>query len=95
MNGLTAVNTMDRLQALVECKAMTIVDSRNLQDALSVLMQLRVNHQAEQIVQGKTPSNYIHPSELSKIMAKQLKDAFGIVKDAQQGVKLKYRQGIN
>lgn len=94
-NGLTAVNTMDRLQALVECKAMTIVDSRNLQDALSVLMQLRVNHQAEQIVQGKTPSNYIHPSELSKIMAKQLKDAFGIVKDAQQGVKLKYRQGIN
>ena len=94
-NGLTAVNTMERLQALVECKAMTIVDSRNLQDALSVLMQFRVNHQAEQIVEGKTPSNYIHPSELSKIMAKQLKDAFGIVKDAQQGVKLKYRQGIN
>jgi CBS domain-containing protein len=94
-NGLTAVNTLDRLQALVECKAMTIVDSRNLQDALSVLMQLRVNHQAEQIVEGKVPSNYIHPSTLSKIMAKQLKDAFGIVKDAQVGVKLKYRQGIN
>lgn len=94
-NGLTEVNTLDRLKALVDCKAMTMVDSRNLQDALSVLMQLRVNHQAEQIVQGKEPSNYIHPDELSKIMAKQLKDAFGIVKDAQQGVKLKYRQGMS
>lgn len=94
-HGLTAVNTFDRLQALVESKAMTMVDSRNLQDALSVLMQLRVTHQAGQIVQGKDVSHYIHPSKLSKIMVKQLKDAFAIVKDAQTGIKLTYRQGIN
>ena len=93
-NGLFEVNTIDRLRALVDCKAMTIVDSRNLQDALQVLMQLRLVHQAEEIVNGQTPSNYVNPASLSKIVAKQLKDAFGIVKDAQQGVKLKYRQGL-
>ena len=93
-NGLFEVNTIDRLRALVDCKAITIVDSRNLQDALQVLMQLRLVHQAEEIVNGQTPSNYVNPASLSKIVAKQLKDAFGIVKDAQQGVKLKYRQGL-
>lgn len=93
-NGLVEVNTIDRLRALVDCKAMTIVDSRNIQDALQVLMQLRLTHQAQEIVKGLSPSNYINPASLSKIVAKQLKDAFGIVKDAQQGIKLKYRPGL-
>ncbi|MBA34613.1 MAG: nucleotidyltransferase [Oleispira sp.] len=93
-HGLFEVNTIDRLEALVECKALTIVDSRNIQDALQVLMQLRLVHQAEEIVKGQKPSNYVNPASLSKIVAKQLKDAFGIVKDAQQGVKLKYRPGL-
>ncbi|HCM04918.1 MAG TPA: nucleotidyltransferase [Oceanospirillales bacterium] len=93
-HGLFEVNTIDRLEALVECKALTIVDSRNIQDALQVLMQLRLVHQAEEIVKGQKPSNYVNPVSLSKIVAKQLKDAFGIVKDAQQGVKLKYRPGL-
>lgn len=93
-NGLFEVNTIDRLRALVDCKAMTIVDSRNIQDALQLLMQLRLSHQAQDIVNGKTPNNYINPASLSKIVAKQLKDTFGIVKDAQQGIKLKYRPGL-
>jgi CBS domain-containing protein len=93
-NGLIEVNTLDRLRALVDCKAMTIVDSRNIQDALQLLMQLRLTHQAQEIVKGRSPSNYINPASLSKIVAKQLKDTFGIVKEAQQGIKLKYRQGL-
>jgi CBS domain-containing protein len=59
-----------------------------------LLMQLRLTHQAQEIVKGRSPSNYINPASLSKIVAKQLKDTFGIVKDAQQGIKLKYRQGL-
>lgn len=93
-NGLFEVNTIDRLHALVDCKAMTIVDSRNIQDALQLLMQLRLSHQAQDIVKGKAPSNYINPASLSKIVSKQLKDTFGIVKDAQQGIKAKYRPGL-
>lgn len=94
-NGLFEVNTHERLKALANCKAITKTDSRNLQDALNILMQLRLTHQAQEIVQGKAPDNYINPSSLSKIAAKQLKDTFGIVKDAQQGIKATYRQGLD
>lgn len=93
-NSITEVNTLDRLHALVKCKAMTIEDSRNMQDALRVIMQLRTQHQAQQITEGGSPNNYISPSNLSKIMRKQIKDAFSIVMDAQQAVKINYRQGL-
>ncbi len=93
-NSITEVNTLDRLHALVKCKAMTIEDSRNMQDALRVIMQLRTQHQAQQITEGGSPNNYISPSNLSKIMRKQIKDAFSIVMDAQQAVKNNYRQGL-
>ncbi len=93
-NSITEVNTLDRLHALVKCKAMTISDSRNMQDALRVIMQLRTQHQATQITEGSEPNNYIDPSNLSKIRRKQIKDAFSIVMDAQQAVKVSYRQGM-
>ena len=93
-NSITEVNTLDRLHALVKCKAMTISDSRNMQDALRVIMQLRTQHQATQITEGSEPNNYIDPSNLSKITRKQIKDAFSIVMDAQQAVKVSYRQGM-
>jgi CBS domain-containing protein len=93
-NSITEVNTLDRLNALVKCKAMTIEDSRNMQDALRVIMQLRTQHQATQITKGEQPNNYIDPNNLSKIMRKQIKDAFSIVMDAQQAVKINYRQGM-
>jgi CBS domain-containing protein len=93
-NSITEVNTLDRLHALVKCKAMTIEDSRNMQDVLRVIMQLRTQHQATQITEGSEPNNYIDPSNLSKIRRKQIKDAFSIVMDAQQAVKVSYRQGM-
>jgi CBS domain-containing protein len=93
-NSITEVNTLDRLHALVKCKAMTIEDSRNMEDALRVIMQLRTQHQAHQITKGESPNNYISPNNLSKIMRKQIKDAFSIVMDAQQAVKINYRQGL-
>ncbi|NVK39293.1 MAG: cyclic nucleotide-binding/CBS domain-containing protein [Gammaproteobacteria bacterium] len=93
-NQVTAVNTLDRLQKLVECKAMTMVDSRNLQDALRVIMQARIENQAQQIINGESPNHYLNPDNMSKLLRKQLKDAFSIVKDAQLSVKNQYRQGM-
>lgn len=93
-NGVDKVNTMDRLQALADKKVMTIEDSRNMQDALMLIMQLRVKHQALQIIGGEETDNYINPGDLSKLRQKQIKDAFAIVKDAQQAIKLNYRQGM-
>jgi len=93
-NKISAVNTLERLQALEKCKAMSMVDSRNLQDALRVIMQARIENQAKQIIAGEQPDHYLNPDDMSKLLRKQLKDAFSIVKDAQLSVKNTYRQGL-
>lgn len=93
-NKVTAVNTLDRLQALANCKAISMVDCRNLQDALRVIMQARIESQAQQIIKGSKPNHYLNPDNMSKLLRKQLKDAFSIVKDAQLGAKNQYRQGL-
>lgn len=91
---IPAVNTLARLDGLAKCKAMTIEDSRNVQDALRVIMQARIQNQAEEISSGQLADNYLDPDNMSKLLRKQLKDAFSIVQDAQQAVKLNYRQGL-
>jgi CBS domain-containing protein len=93
-NKITAVNTIERLPALEKQKQLTIVDSRNLQDALSVIMQARIENQAKQIVAGDKPNHYLNPDDMGKLLRKQLKDAFSIVKDAQLSAKNTYRQGL-
>lgn len=91
---ITAVNTVERLQALEKQKILTMVDSRNLQDALSVIMQARIENQSKQILKGQKPDHYLNPDDMGKLLRKQLKDAFSIVKDAQLYAKNTYRQGL-
>ncbi|GAB3112359.1 putative nucleotidyltransferase substrate binding domain-containing protein [Pseudomaricurvus hydrocarbonicus] len=93
-HGISEVNTIERLHKLAQTRAMTINDSRNLQDALQVIMQTRIEGQVKHLLAGKPPSNYLNPDELPKLVRKQLRDAFNIVGDAQQAVKLTYRPGL-
>ena len=93
-HNVTAVNTLDRLQALANCKAITMVDCRNLQDALRVIMQARIESQAQQIIQGAQPNHYLNPGTMSKLLRKQLKKAVSIVKDAQLAAKYQYRTAL-
>lgn len=93
-NGISAVNTYERLQALAEKGVMSKGQSRNLQDAWSVIMQVRVEAQAQQIVNADEVSNYLNPDDLSKLEKKQLRDAFKVVGDAQSIVRMRYRPGV-
>jgi CBS domain-containing protein len=93
-NKITAVNTDDRLRELARNKVMTINDSRNLQDALHFIMQLRINSQAKQVTRGEKTSNQCNPNDLPKLAKEQLRDAFTIVDDAQTAVRLKFRAGL-
>ncbi len=93
-HGVQAVNTVRRLHALAEAKVMSIGDSRNLQDALQVIMQTRVEAQVQQLMKAEKPTNYLNPDELPKLVRKQLRDAFSVVKDAQQSIRLNYRPGL-
>ena len=91
---IKAVNTNERLKALAEKKHMTIVDSRNLVDALHFIQQVRIKHQCEQIVRGEKVSNYINPRDLPKMAKEQLRDAFTIIDEAQSAVRQTYRAGM-
>lgn len=91
---IPAVNTNERLLALARNKHMTIVDSRNLADALHFIQHLRIKHQCEQIVNGQKVSNFLNPRDLPKMAKEQLRDAFTIIDEAQSAVRQTYRAGL-
>lgn len=93
-NNITAVGTHERLAAFAEQKIISINDSRDLQDAYRIISQIRLNAQVAELMQGQLPNNYINPDNLSKIVRKQLRDAFAIIRDAQQGVQRRYNPGV-
>jgi len=93
-NRVSAVNTQQRLQLLAQEKRMTIVDSRNLLDALHFIQQLRIKHQCEQLTRGEQTSNFINPKDLPKMAKEQLRDAFSIIDDAQSAIRQTYRAGM-
>jgi CBS domain-containing protein len=91
---LPQVNTNDRLKALAAGKHMTIVDSRNLADALHFIQHLRIKHQCEQILRGEKVTNFLNPRDLPKMAKEQLRDAFTIIDEAQSAVRQTYRAGM-
>lgn len=92
--GIDRINTLERLQELARSKRMTRYDSRNLQDALRFLMQVRLQIQADQIREGEPLSNHCNPQKLPKLAREQMRDAFQLVDSAQKSVRLAYRQGM-
>jgi len=93
-HGIEAVNTDERLKALSAGRHMTIVDSRNLADALHFIQHQRICHQCEQITRGEEVSNFLDPRNLSSMTREQLRDAFTIIHDAQTAVRNHFRAGM-
>ncbi len=93
-NGLTAVNTHKRLQALARSGQMSLADSRNLEDALTLINRIRVQHQAQQIADAEPPDNYCDPRRLTRLQRSHLKQAFKVVHQAEEYIKLRYRAGV-
>ncbi|MCA1768162.1 MAG: CBS domain-containing protein [Idiomarina sp.] len=91
--GITSPATPARLAALKGSKLLNRQDNQSLLEAWEFLTQLRLNHQLKVWGTDK-PKNAIDPDELSTLSRRQLKSAFKIIKEAQQGVGLKFsRQG--
>ena len=92
--GIAAVNTLERIEQLASSGALTLVDSRNLADALNYIQQQRVKHQCEQLMAGGEVNNYLNPRDLPKMAKEQLRDAFTIVDEAQSAIRQRYRAGL-
>ena len=94
-NGLTQVNTDERITTLAKAGVLQIKNARNLSDALHTLQQARIDEQCRLITAGEAPGNYINPRALGTMGKEQLRDAFTIIKEAQSAIKLRYRSGLD
>ncbi len=92
-DGVSAVNTTERLKAASQTPSLSRSMSENLQDAMEFISSLRIRHQADQIKNGITVDHYLHPDQLSDLERKHLKDAFAVIQDMQDALKLQYNVG--
>jgi CBS domain-containing protein len=68
-------------------------DASSLRDALVLINQIRLSHQSSQMAAGEKPSNFVPPEELSPLMRRNLKAAFMLVIEAQNGLASRYQIG--
>ena len=81
--GISAVNTIERIKQAAGSAAITKSSAENLIDAYEFLGILRVKHQANRLMQGLEADNHLSPKELSKLEREHLKDAFKVIKTLQ------------
>lgn len=89
-NGITEVNTRQRLQQLAATGVIDSKESQNLSDAFDVLAQLRWDKHLHDIAQGHDASNLLDPAVLSGLQRHQLKDSFAVINNAQSSVKHRF-----
>ena len=65
----------------------------DLHDAFEFIRYVRLAHQARQLRDGREPDNFVSPDELSSFEKRHLRDAFQIVRSAQQTVVQSYPLG--
>ena len=93
-HGVRAVNTRERLQALIDNESINRRDGMNLLDAHEYIAHQRLLHQGAQLARSLPPDNHLNPAEFSSLTVRQLKDAFKVVRDAQRGLRQQYSHGL-
>lgn len=89
--GITEANTFRRIDLAAEAGVMNEKDASSLRDALILINQIRLSHQASQMSAGEKPTNFVPPEELSPLMRRNLKAAFMLVVEAQNGLAHRYQ----
>ncbi|MBU2892141.1 CBS domain-containing protein [Colwellia sp. D2M02] len=88
--GISAVNTIERIQQAAGTPSLTKASAENLIDAYEFLGMLRVAHQAKALAKGESADNYLSPKEISKLERQHLKDAFKVIKTLQDARQSNY-----
>lgn len=92
--GLREVGTIDRLHALAASGKMNADDAQSLEDAMLLVNELRIAHQARQVEKGERPDNRIAPADLSPLERDYLKDAFAVIRSALDSLRRNFAGGI-
>ncbi|MEO1048060.1 MAG: putative nucleotidyltransferase substrate binding domain-containing protein, partial [Pseudomonadota bacterium] len=92
--GLEEVGTIDRLRALAKSGHMHTDDAQSLEDAMILVNEMRIAHQARQVSRGEAPDNRIAPADLSPLERDYLKDAFSVVRTGLDSLRRNLAGGI-
>lgn len=82
--GSNALSTRARLEAAVAAGVLDGGTAADLRDALELMSYRRLRHQVQQLREGEAPDNRIPPRDLTDRQRRHLRDAFAIVRAAQQ-----------
>jgi CBS domain-containing protein len=92
--GLEEVGTVARLRALAQAGKMNRDDAQSLEDAMLLVNEMRIAHQARQVERGEAPDNLIAPDTLSPLERDYLKDAFSLIRSALEALRRNFAGGI-
>jgi CBS domain-containing protein len=82
--GSTALSTRSRIAAAAKSGAIDEDTAADLAAALELMSYRRLHHQVAQSRAGERPDNHLAPKNLTDRERRHLKDAFAIVRSAQQ-----------
>jgi CBS domain-containing protein len=88
---LSALGTVERLQALANANAVAPALTRDLIETLHMLMALKLRNNLRQMSLGQPISNLVELSSLGTLDRDQLQDALGIIRIFKQHLRLRYR----
>ena len=83
---LPEANTRARLKAAGAAGVLSASGARDLLDAYDLIAEARLDHQVHLVKTGKSPDNFLPPSDLSDFERSHLRDAFVVVKTMQSAV---------
>lgn len=81
---VTATTTLARIEALQTTRQLAAEQASELTDALGFMQLLRLRRHIELTTRGEQPDNFIAPEALSPAERRHLREAFAVVKQAQQ-----------
>jgi CBS domain-containing protein len=88
--GSKAQNSLERLDAIGKTKLLQPEALSQLRYALEFLSLVRARHQALAAADGAQPNNYIEPEKVSASDRHNLKEAFGVLSNAQKFLRFRY-----
>ena len=81
---IPANHTLDRLRAAADDGVLWETEARVLEEAFELFTALRLEHQVEQLEQGREPDDHIDPRQLDPLTRRYLRDAFREVEAVQR-----------
>jgi CBS domain-containing protein len=82
--GVTSTSTPDRLRAAAAAGILEGDQAVAVGEAFDLFMELRLEHQVEQLRAGGTPDDFVDPSSLNPLTRRYVRDAFRVVTAVQR-----------